>query len=298
MLHVPKRRRRGFTLLEMVLVLIILATIAGLVIPQLGFLGRTADMAATAKNQQDIANQLSLYFALQKKAPSNLDSLLTTGGNVIAPMNTTGVEPATSNIITGTSPLAQSDQVWGLPFAGANGIRLHLALTPATLTNGAAGVAEFKRSFTRLGFDFLNDHDVGVVNCNNSSNRSTTVIPRDVNGTLTVATVTNATPEGDLLIRQLYPSADPVNPVLPTGVGFVVAVGIGASNSMIPDTMLNAPLYPGCDGRYYGRYIAYYAVFGSGERAQLLGVSDSYGRFPNYTQEQFNQSLPNSGRQG
>lgn len=296
-------RRRGFTLLEMVLVLIILATIAGLVIPQLGFLGRTADMAATAKTQQDIANQLSLYFTLQKKAPTNLDSLLkadaaaTPPFTVINPVNSSGA------IIDGTTPgQLQGDQVWGLPFAGANGIKMHLALTPATLTN--ATNLEYKRSFTRLGFDFLLDHDPAVLNANNSSNRSATNVPRDLNASspataCTVATVNLATAEGRNLLRQIYPASDPgAAPTLPPGVGFIVAVGVGASNSMIPDTMLNAPTYPGNDGKYYGRYIAYYAVFATGERAQLVGVSDSYGRFPNYSQQQFNESLPNSGRQG
>ncbi len=35
-----------------------------------------------------------------------------------------------------------------------------------------------------------------------------------------------------------------------------------------------------------------------GERATLVAVIDIYGRHPDYTQQQFNESLPNGGRQG
>ncbi len=278
------RRRGGFTLIEMVLVLIILATIAGLVISQLGFIGRTSDMAATAKTQQDIANQLNLYFVLQKRMPQRLDSLMRSDGSglvVIAPVDAAGnpIDPS------GTPATTANDQAWGLPYSGANGIKLHEHLTPVALTN-TTGVSELKRSFTRLGFDFIMDHNSAVVNCNDSA-----TIERNLDTDCTVATVT----AGGNLAKQIYPSTQGV---FPPGVGHVVAVGVGPRNSLIPTSMLNAPLYPGCDGKYYGRYIAYFAVFHTGERAQLVGVSDSYGRFPNYSIQQFNESLPDNGRQG
>src|SRR5688572_6948449 len=70
------RARRAFTLLELVVVLAILATLAGLVISQVSMLGRSTDMAASAKTQADIANNLQLFFVLQKRFPQNMDSLL------------------------------------------------------------------------------------------------------------------------------------------------------------------------------------------------------------------------------
>ena len=39
-------------------------------------------------------------------------------------------------------------------------------------------------------------------------------------------------------------------------------------------------------------------VYASGERATLVGVSDAYGRTPDYTEQQFNESLPDGARQG
>lgn len=280
------RRRLGFTLIEMVLVLIILATLAGLVISQFSMLGRSADMAATAKTQQDIANQLGLYFTLQKRMPQRLDSLLADTGSGLAIM------PELDG--AGAATTVTNDQRWGLPLSGANGIVLgdpaHLQVT----TLASASGSDPRRSLSRLGFDFLMDHDTTVSNCNNSG-----TLLRDIrSGNITVASVV----EGSALARQLYPmntsATFPAGGAFPTGVVAVAAVGIGPACTLIPDTMLNAPAYPGSDNAYYGRYIAYFACFASGERAQLVGVSDSYGRFPNYSIQQFNESLPNNGRQG
>lgn len=278
-------RRHGFTLIEMVLVLIILATIAGLVISQIGFLGRTADMAATAKTQQDVANQLGLYFVLQKRMPQRLDSLLATDGttlDILPELDAAGAPTTDSNA-----------QRWGFPLQGANGIVLGNTANLIVGTLATAAPNDPRRSFTRLGFDFLMDHDPTVSNSNNSG-----VIERNItSGSIQVAMVV----EGSPLARQLYPQntvAFPTGGDFPADVGAVVALGVGPNCSLIPGTMLNAPAYPGSDGAYYGRYIAYFACFNNGERAQLVGVSDSYGRFPNYSIQQFSESLPNNGRQG
>lgn len=280
-------RRRGFTLIEMVLVLIILATIAGLVISQMSMLGRTSDMAATAKNQQDIANQLSLYFVLQKRMPQRLDSLLVDDG-------TGTLSIMTALDAAGNPTTSSNDQRWGFPLNGANGIVLPTDGTNTNLQMTTVTNALGRRSFTRLGFDFLMDHStsVGFTNSNNSG-----IVERALSGDFAAATVV----EGSPLARQLYPlptTAFPNGGDIPADVGSVIAVGIGPNCSLIPNTMLNAPAYPGSDGAYYGRYIAYFACFSNGERAQLIGVSDSYGRFPNYSIQQFNESLPNNGRQG
>lgn len=285
------RRRLGFTLIEMVLVLIILATLAGLVISQFSMLGRSADMAATAKTQQDIANQLGLYFTLQKRMPQRLDSLLQAGANPGDPP--TSVMPALDGA---GAPTADSNvQRWGLPLGGANGTNVFEQLVLADLN---AINSNTRRSFKRLGFDALMDHApwASGANCN-SSGMSLRALPDNPCWVARVVSTTNgdATIPTNGITRTIYPH---LNGALPEGVTALVAVGVGPRASLIPDTMLNAPIYPGCDGSYYGHYIAYFATFASGERAQLVGVSDSYGRFPNYSIQQFNESLPNNGRQG
>ncbi len=78
----------------------------------------------------------------------------------------------------------------------------------------------------------------------------------------------------------------------------IIAFGFGQKNTAIGKTTTTTPLYPGADKSYYGRYVVYFKVYASGERATLVGVSDAYGRTPDYTQQQFNESLPDGARQG
>ena len=268
------RRRspqRAFTLLELVVVITIIAALAGLVISQVGMLGRSTDMAATAKNQADVANNLQLFFVLQRRYPQGMDSLLVSTGAGVAP---TGVYVPVDDPVTG-------DQIAGLPDSGPH---LDRDLAIGTLTAGQ------RRSLTRLGLDFVYDHDTTTIglNSNNSGVYQRVLDSSDPN--MAVALVVEGS---DAAIRALPATQG----VYPTGTT-LVAVGVGPSSSCIPKTMLNAPIYPGNDGSYYGRYVAIFQVYESGERANLVGVCDSYGRFPDYTIQQFNESLPNGARRG
>lgn len=265
-------QRRGFTLIELVVVIIIIATIAGFVIPQIGMLGRTSDMAATAKTQSDIASNVQLFFTLQKRYPQGLDSLLDTTGALY-------VADSTSADL----------QARGFPVAGADGTNLQTQLTKATFT-----VADktYARSLTRSGFDWVNDHSLTEKNSNNSGNTFRALVA-GANGTAATepSTIDVAELTGTALLTKLLPQG------LKTGER-VVAFGVGPRNSAIGKTLTNSPTYPGADGKYYGRFIVYFKVYESGERATLVGTSDSYGRTPDYTQGQFNESLPDGGRQG
>jgi prepilin-type N-terminal cleavage/methylation domain-containing protein len=265
--------RRGFTLIELVVVLIIIATIAGFVIPQVGMIGRSSDMAATAKTQSDIATNMQLFFVQQKRYPQGLDSLVDGTGAIYV--------SDTSNADT---------QTRGLPWGGADNTRLQAQLSPGTLTNATG--AEYLRSFTRSGFDWLYDHDSTTVNSNNSATAFRGLV-LDANGVLGAAptSVNIAELTGTALIAKLVPQG------LKSGER-IVALGVGPRNTAIGKTLTNSPIYPGCDGKYYGRYVVYFKVYASGERATLVGVSDSYGRTPDYSQQQFNESLPDGGRQG
>jgi prepilin-type N-terminal cleavage/methylation domain-containing protein len=266
--------RPGLTLIELVVVIVILAILAGLVIPQISTIGRTADMAGDAKNQADIANNISLFFTLQKRFPQYMDSLLESSAGV--PTGIYGPEDAGGGV-----PANGDAQVTGLPVSGPS---LYADLTMGVLANAVN--AEYKRSFTRCGFDFVLDHDRAVINSNNSG-----VFVRDVNvGTLNIAEVTAGSP----IAQKLFPGT---NGAFPANTR-LIALGVGPRSSCIPKTMLNSPVYPGCDGKYYGRYVAFFLVYASGERATLVGVSDSYGRNPDYTIQQYHESLPDGARQG
>lgn len=269
-----RRRRSGFTLIELVVVLLILAAIAGLVIPAVASLGRSTDMAVSAKSQADVAANSQLFFVLQKRYPQGLDSLLDTAGTAVYSADTTNADTQTR----------------GLPYSGADGTRLQAQLTPATLTN--ATNAEYMRSLTRSGFDWVYDHDTSAVN-SNLSNTTFRGLIADANGTGNTAPTSIPVAEvtGSYMLGKLVPGG------LKAGQR-VVAFGFGQKNTAIGKTCTTCPLYPGADKTYYGRYILYFMVYASGERASLIGSSDAYGRTPDYTQQQFNESLPDGARQG
>jgi len=267
--HAMQRRvraqRAGFTLIELVMVILIIAILAALAIPVVAMLGRSADMAATAKTQADLANNIQLYFALQKRYPQGMDSLIDAAGALYASDTTNG-----------------DTQTRGLPYSGADGTRLQDQLTVAELNNTGGS---WLRSFQRAGFDWVYDHDVTTlgINANNSgtTQRLLTAAPvnvAEVNGT------------GPLALKLVPQGLTPVQRL--------VALGVGPRNSAISKTITNCPVYPGADGRYYGRYVAVFMIYANGERATLVGVIDSYGRHPDYSIQQFNESLPDGSRQG
>jgi prepilin-type N-terminal cleavage/methylation domain-containing protein len=271
--HLQRRRLGAFTLIELLVVIVILAALAALIVPNIGQYGRSTDMAVSAKSQADIASQVQLFFVTQKRYPQGLDSLL----------DTTGAVYASDTTIADT-------QTRGLPYGGADGTRLQAQLISSTLTN--ATNAEYLRSASRSGFDWVYDHDTTVIN-SNLSNTTFRGLIADANGTGNTAptSVPVAEVTGAYLLGKLVPQG------LKAGER-IIAFGFGQKNTAIGKTTTTTPLYPGADKSYYGRYVVYFKVYASGERATLVGVSDAYGRTPDYTQQQFNESLPDGARQG
>ena len=273
---IRRKRLRAFTLIELLVVIIIIAALAALVVPNVGSFGRSTDMAVSVKSQADIANQASLFFVTQKRYPQGLDSLLNTTGAVYAADTTSG-----------------DSQTRGLPYSGADNNRLQDQLTAATLTN--ATNADYLRSLQRAGFDWVYDHDIAAVNSNDSNTtiRGLTAVDLTVSPTGVALTADPKVAEvtGAYLKGKFAPGGLKANER-------IVAFGFGQKNTAIGKFTTTTPLYPGADKTYYGRYILYFKIYASGERATLVGVSDAYGRTPDYTEQQFNESLPDGARQG
>ncbi|RYD82176.1 MAG: prepilin-type N-terminal cleavage/methylation domain-containing protein [Verrucomicrobiaceae bacterium] len=286
LLNRNQRRSIGaFTLIELLVVLVIIAALAALIVPNIGMFGRSADMAVSAKTQADLAQQVQLFFVTQKRYPQGLDSLITSGGT-----------PA----IYAADSTSGDTQTIGLPISGADGVKLQEVLRVTALSG------EELRSLTRAGFDWVWDHDNAELNSNTSNTSFRALVDNIVSpgipGTATaptknVAELSDATgavttpAAATKLIRKLVPQGLKSNEK-------IVAFGFGQKNSALGKTTTTVPLYPGADKTYYGRYILYFKIYASGERATLVGVSDSYGRTPDYTQQQFNESMPDGARQG
>ena len=304
----PRAPRQGLTLIELIIVLVILAAVAGLIIPAVSMIGRSSDMAVSAKTQADVANNIQQHFVLQKRYPQGMDSLLVdTGSGFIPylPVVEQKAAPGTYEVVTGNgiagvtaysaSTHDAEKQIDGLPLAGPD---LWKSLAVGTLSSNQ------RRSLARGGLDWVFDH-VQTTNPALLANANVSGINRrdlPASGGMNACVVDTATGStGRSLLQQLVPrdfttghvssySAEPGTQV--------VAFGIGPKCSLLGTTSNSIPTYPGNDGKYYGRYIAYFKVYESGERATFLGVSDAYGRLPDYTQQQFNESLPNGGRKG
>lgn len=279
--------KAGFTLIELVVVIAVIAAIAGFLIPQVAMIGRSADMAASARGQADVANNIQLYFVQQKSYPSDLDSLLydadgdtgTAPDGLYGPFDSTGAMGAACD---------GNDQVGGLPKSGPDlwkQLELH-DIGP----NSSSGYATetYLRSLSRSGFDYVLDHDMNTVNASNSARYQRAVPNGKTDGqSFPVARVI----AGSDVQKALVPRG------LPAGT-MLVALGFGPKNSALGKTAMQSPIYPGCDGKYYGRYVAIFMIYESGKRATLVGVVDSYGRYPDYTIQQYNESLPDGARRG
>ena len=289
--HLIRRPKlTGFTLIELLVVIIIIAALAALVVPNVGMFGRSTDMAVSAKSQADVANQIQMFFVTQKRYPAGLDSLITTAAST------------PSAAIYGSDTNNADTQTIGLPYSGSDGTKLGnsveavsdtsttppttttaaipAALTTFTVPDNTAG-ADWLKSITRAGLENVFDHSTAVLN-SNTSNTTARKIAKDTK----VAELTGAS-----LLAKLHPQA-----LLSTEK--IIAFGYGQRNAAIGKTTTTCPLYPGADKTYYGRYIVYFKIYASGERATLVGVSDAYGRTPDYTGQQFNESLPDGARQG
>jgi hypothetical protein len=229
-----------------------------------------------------VSNIFQQFFVLQKRYPQGLDSLLTIASGT----------PAVS-VVYGSTATSEATQVNGLPFKGADSTSVASQLTVATLTN-VTGTGEYARSLSRVGIDWVYDHDITLVNSNlsNTTQRNLVDNANGTSGTTAVAVPRVAEVTlGSNLQTKLCPSG------LKSGQR-IIAFGFGQRNSAIGKTSGNAPLFPGTPNNIYGRYIVYLMIYASGERATLLGVSDAFGRTPDFTGQQFNESLPEGSRQG
>ena len=255
-------------------------------------------MAYTAKTQADVAENLQLFFVLQKRYPTNMDSLVVDGATALyLPQDLDG----------------DGNQDIGLPDSGPHLDRV-LALSdgtdaPAlTFSTDSTGTRRGHwRSFTRSGFEAIRRHDVSLSDQSNISGTIQQTLSGSTPIPMAIVDPDSGNADAQGFLAQLFPNSINDNGTpgdtsddfyqVPDG-GAVVALGLGPNSSCIPTSMLNAPLYPGCDGSYYGHYVALFLCYENGERATLVGVCDSYGRLPIYSIQQFNESLPNNSRRG
>lgn len=134
-----RRTRRGLTLIELVVVLAILAALAGLVLPLAGTYLEKAHASSAASNFKEVSKVVQQYNTLTREMPNGLDSLLEDASTVYA------ANPAASLLNAGN---VTADQVVALNAVGIDTTFFHdgggeSATFDSTGTSQTIGAAAF-----------------------------------------------------------------------------------------------------------------------------------------------------------
>lgn len=241
-----RRKTSGFTLLELIIVLVVLAALAAMVIPLLGWVRDQAKFATAAATAGELLNNLELYKASTGKYPDRMDTLVDTSGAYY-------------------SKAYAGDAGVGNPYGSIASGTLYYYLT-----NGG-------------GIKTAMYHDPAVTDPNASTDG---LAPTTLASTSTFVTIdpTTANSTYAAKMRRIVKAAFPNqtgtgnNVAIPTGHTLVV-LGIGSRTATAGSTMTSAPLHSaGVDNGKYARFLAVFDVSaGSTNRGkvQLKLVLDS-----------------------
>ncbi len=276
------RRRSGFSLLELVVVIAILAALAGLVINKIDWVRRQATMAIGADTCGEVANNIQQYLTLTSQLPNGMDSLINTSGSLSARLI-----GSTDNVGNLAGPSAQ------LTISAVSG----------------TGTDKSLNSLVRMGMSFVNDLNDSATNAS-SSGTSARAISNDypagsAGGAVSASASANlaVVKTGTTIWNAVYPtnvwsgatSTSTSMTIDSNGTqATLVALGVGPGNSMNGTTMVTPPMYPGPDSNlFYYRYVGIFAVYSDGRRAQLKTVVEPFGRTIDGEMSNYSTSTPN-----
>jgi prepilin-type N-terminal cleavage/methylation domain-containing protein len=228
--------RRGFTLLELIIVLAVLAALAALVVPILGWVRDQSKYATAAAGAAEALNNLEIYKAANGKYPDRFDSLVDTSGAAFGGLYDVMTAPSIPDGYKFGSIVAGSTVSYGFTNGGGPANVVAHTPYPASVTSSYDPNASTESAAATAI----------------SASQVLTIDPTTSNS-LYVAKVRR-------IVRAAFPNqTDPANPRIPTG-HTLVALGIGSRVASTGSTMMSAPVHQGAAVGKYGRFIAVFAV--------------------------------------
>lgn len=243
-------RRSGFTLLELLMVLLILVALAGVLIPVLTNMGTRAHGSASAANIAEIAKAVQTHEAMHNERPNGFDSLIEDLAGSGAPTAIVGTED-------------------GEPLGGGQ-------LVFADLSS-AAGGARIAEALNDIGIDitFLLDSDTLNKTFEAYVDQDGTVGPDPI-------LIDSSGPSGFVATLDAVGIAtlrlEPISVTTTQGIQAYVAFGLGEFCTMVGKSMLEAPVHFPEEGSpidHYSRYLLVYAIPAEGP-ARLATVAAAH----------------------
>jgi prepilin-type N-terminal cleavage/methylation domain-containing protein len=238
----------GFTLVELLVVVAVLAVLAGVVLPKFDRVQLKANKAVAGSNIADTSRAVQSYRALHNRYPDGWDSLLDSTGALWVP-GAPGTTPGLDPQLVGGPPTGSPTKLTTATFSGAN---------------------EELRSLGRIGITTLYDLNGSTDIPGNRFTVTRTIAVGDK-----YATVNAADGDGKAIIDQVYPAnkkTGGTSGAIPSGKHLLV-VGIGPLNNIIGDILQECPTYANIDpSQYYNRNLAIFEFSEGGSRAELKAI--------------------------
>lgn len=252
-------RARGFTLLEVVVVLAILVILAASILVKLDVLQLRANKGVAASDMAGVSRIVQTYTVTNNHFPNGFDSLVDVNGNEL--YGSSATLPLTGDQAT------LDPQLIGL------GTSDPVKLVVTQIANDGE-----VRSLTRMGISTLYNVDSTTASGFPSDrfNLATTIAVgtyvAELNSLRNDPGVTSPESDADAIMQRFYPQT---NGTPPSGTR-VLVFGLGPLCTLIGRSgmLQSAPLYANSSdrNRYYARDLVCFEVSNGGSRARFLGA--------------------------
>ena len=261
----PTESRKGFTLIELIMVLVIITALAALVIPIVDYIRRTSDKASASFAISQVSESVGLFKILENTYPAGMDTMVDVDGvSAAANLNSNVDKKASLGSLTSTEYKKFDD------------------LIPNVMTHDST--AAIYRNYQG------NSGNTRVASVDSSGNGHNTFWIID-----NTDIIDSVYPGASVNLAGTFPNLVDNAGVITLGYGSdgaqggssgaadqtarLIILGIGPNCEMVGKNMVSAPNYTNVDGsKEYDRFLAMFAVYGGSKRnvrPQLKGALDS-----------------------